>query len=199
MTFHLPDDAGLIEVAGKAAFERGRGYHCAGRVALSKVSPSELTGAAQGTQTCSLWMRFVDGDWQWDCSCPAADAGALCEHLIAAILTAREEGSEGEPAIVRAKSRRKPDDLPGFLRAQPAERLAGWLQVLADEDGDIEKRLLLYRAAEQPGTLKAALAKVLNTGGFLDYQRAMAYAKRLKAIGQLNELLVRWPTPACSG
>lgn len=55
-----------------------------------------------------------------------------------------------------------------FLRAQPADRLAAWLQALAKEDGDIEKRLLLYRAAEQPDALKPALAKLLNSGGFLD-------------------------------
>lgn len=39
---------------------------------------------------------------------------------------------------------------------------------LASEDRDVEKRLLLYRAASAPGALKAALSKVLATGSFLD-------------------------------
>ena len=192
MTLHLPGDAALIKLAGKAAFERGRGYYRDRRVVLSKVSPTALAAVAQGTQRYTLSMKFADGDWQWCCSCPAADAGALCKHLVAAILTARDEANESDAVSARSTSRAKSDDLFAFLRAQPAERLAGWLQALADEDGDIEKRLLLYRAAEQPGALKAALAKVLNTGGFLDYRRAMTYAKRLQAvIGQLNELLLR--------
>jgi hypothetical protein len=50
MSCHFPDDAQLLELAGKAAFERGRGYHVAGRVALSLVSDSALAGEAYGTK-----------------------------------------------------------------------------------------------------------------------------------------------------
>ncbi|MEO9214675.1 MAG: SWIM zinc finger family protein [Rhodanobacter sp.] len=195
MPDQLPDDAELIEMAGEAAFKRGLGYARAGRVALSKVSVTALAGEAHGTETYSLWLKHAKGDWQWDCSCPAADDGAFCKHLVAAVLTARQEVSEdADDVAARPKGRAKPEALLTFLRAQPADRLAAWLQALADEDGDIEKRLLLYRAAEQPGALKPALAKLLNTGGFLDYRRAMAYAKRLHtAIEQLAEVLRRDP------
>lgn len=186
----LPDDEELIELAGPAAFKRGQGYWRAGRVALSKVSASNLAGEAHGTETYSLWLKRVKNDWQWDCSCPAADGGAFCKHLVAAVLTAREEVVDADEVATKPKKRAKPDDLLAFLRAQPAERLAGWLHALAAEDGDVEKRLLLYRAAEQPGALKAALAKLLNTGGFLDYRRAMTYARRLHtAVEQLMDVL----------
>ena len=198
MATDLPSNSELIELAGKAAFERGRGYHRAGRIALSKVSTTALAGEAHGTDTYNLWLKCAGDNWHWDCNCPAADGGSLCKHLVAAVLTARDEAAEGDAVEGRPRSsskpRTKPDELVIFLRAQPAERLAGWLQELADEDGDIEKRLLLYRAADEPGALKAALAKLLNTGGFLDYRRAMAYAQRLQAaIGQLHELLQRDP------
>lgn len=190
----LPDDDELIERAGPAAFKRGQGYWRAGRIALNKVSATALAGEAHGTETYSLWLKHAKGDWQWDCSCPAADGGGFCKHLVAAVLTAREEVVDAEQAAIKPTRRAKADNLLTFLRAQPAERLAGWLQALADEDGDVEKRLLLYLAAEQPGALKAALAKLLNTGGFLDYRRAMAYAKRLHtAIEQLSALLQRDP------
>ncbi len=182
-------------MAGEAAFKRGLGYARAGRVALSKVSVTALAGGAHGTETYSLWLKHAKGGWQWDCSCPAADDGAFCKHLVAAVLTARQEVSDDAADVVaRPKGRAKPEALLTFLRAQPADRLASWLQALADEDGDVEKRLLLYRAAEQPGALKPALAKLLNTGGFLDYRRAMAYAQRLHtAIGQLSDVLRRDP------
>lgn len=194
MSEQLPDESELIELAGEAAFGRGRGYHRAGRVALSKVSSSALAGEAHGTETYSLWLKCAADGWRWDCSCPAADGGGFCKHLVAAVLTAGDEATVGEGVEARTKSapkgRAKQGELLIFLRAQPAERLAGWLHALADEDGDIEKRLLLYRAAEQPGALKAALAKVFNTGGFLDYRRAIAYAQRLQvAIGQLQDRL----------
>lgn len=190
----MPDDDELIALAGPAAFKRGQGYWRAGRVALSKVSATALAGEAHGTETYSLWLKHTNGDWQWDCSCPAADGGVLCKHLVAAVLTAREEVPDAEGVVTKPTRRAKRDDLLTFLRAQPAERLAGWLQALANEDRDVEKRLLLYRAAEQPDALKAALAKLLNTGGFLDYRRAVAYANRLHtAIEQLTDLLERDP------
>lgn len=196
----FPDDALLLEWAGNAAFVRGRGYHAGGRVALSKVADAALVGEAQGTEMYRLWLKREDGDWQWSCDCPAADAGAFCKHLVAAVLTARGEVVESEeagPSSKSSKRRAAParrDELLAFLRAQPAERLAGWLHALAGEDGDIEKRLLLYRAAEQPETLKSALAKLLHTGGFLEYRRAIDYARRLDAaIEQLRNLLQRDP------
>jgi tetratricopeptide (TPR) repeat protein len=190
---HFPDDDELIELAGAAAFLRGQDYWRAGRVALSQTAATILAGEANGTETCGLWLRHANGDWQWHCTCPAAVDGSLCKHLVAAVLTARE-GVVVADEVMRKKPKRRaqPDDLLTFLRAQSAERLAGWLQALADENRDIEKRLLMYRAAEQPGALKAALARVLNTGRFLNYRRAMDYAKRLRsAINQLTDVLRR--------
>ncbi|HET6169420.1 MAG TPA: SWIM zinc finger family protein [Terracidiphilus sp.] len=189
----------MLEWAGKAAFERGRGYHAGGRVVLSKVAGAALIGNAHGTETYRLWLKREGGDWQWACDCPAADGGAFCKHLVAAVLTARDEveGEEARPSSKSSKRHAAParkDELLAFLRTQPAARLAGWLHALAGEDGDIEKRLLLYRAAEQPDTLKPAFAKLLNTGGFLDYRRAIDYARRLDAaIEQLRNLLQRDP------
>lgn len=198
MPSRFPDDAELIELAGKAAFERGRGYHAAGRVALSLVSPDALAGKAHGSETYRLRMASDGRDWLWDCDCPAASDGALCKHLVAAVLTARDElesaDETGSPQAEGNTATTREDELLAFLQTQPAQRLAGWLHALAREDGDVEKRLLLYCAAEQPGALKAALAKLLNTGGFLDYRRAIDYARRLDAaIEQLESVLQRDP------
>ena len=86
------------------------------------------------------------------------------------------------------------DDLHEFLRAQSAARLAGWLKALADGDPEIDKRLRLYRAADDPAALKAALAKLLNSGGFLDHRGSQRYARRLGAvIEQIRALLTRDP------
>jgi hypothetical protein len=117
---------------------------------------------------------------------------------VAAVLTARDDAADadevGVPQKKRASASLRKDELLAFLRAQPADQLAEWLHALAAENGDVEKRLLLYRAAEQPGALKTALAKLLNTGGFLDYRRAIDYARRLNvAIEQLLDMLLRDP------
>lgn len=198
MSDHFPDDACLIELAGTAAFERGRAYHAAGRVALSLVAEAALAGEAHGTETYRLRLAHDGSDWLWDCDCPAAADGAFCKHLVAAVLTARDEAEDGDgtaaPKKKPASASVRKGELLAFLHAQPAARLAGWLHALAQEDGNVEKRLLLYRAAEQPEALKAALAKLLNAGGFLDYRRAIDYARRLgAAIELLQDMLSRDP------
>ncbi len=200
MTHHLPGDSDLLELAGKAACERGRSYHAAGRVALSLVSESALAGEAHGSETYRLRLAWDGSKWLWDCDCPAAAGGAFCKHLVAAAVTARDEADAESGAATDAQAKRRTtapvrtDELLEFLRAQPAERLAGWLHALGREHGDIHKRLLLYRSAEQPGALKSALGKLLNAGGFLDYRRAIDYARRLDAaIEQLQSLLQRDP------
>lgn len=203
MPCHFPDDVQLLELAGNAAFERGRGYHAAGRVALSQVSESAFSGEAHGSETYRLRLKSDGDEWQWDCDCPAAADGAFCKHLVAAVLTARSDAMDAEETGAdetgtqkkkRVSAPTRKDELLVFLRAQPAERLARWLHALAAENGDVEKRLLLFRAAEQPGALKTALAKLLNAGGFLDYRRAIDYAWRLDAaIEQLQDMLPRDP------
>jgi tetratricopeptide (TPR) repeat protein len=169
-------DAELIELAGKAAFGRGRGYHADGRVRLAETSADAVAGKAEGNRTYSFWLKRDGGQWRWSCACPAADDGAFCKHLVAAVLTVRDGDAEaGETKSIR-------DDLLQFLCAQPVERLAGWLKALADDDADVDKRLRLFRAAQEPAALKAAVSKVLSPGGFLDYRASLRYAERLGAL-----------------
>ncbi|TAN04235.1 MAG: hypothetical protein EPN36_09220 [Rhodanobacteraceae bacterium] len=192
----FPDNRQLLEWAGEQALLRGHGYYSDGRISLTQATESSLTGEAYGSETYGLWLRREGKQWTWHCDCPAADGGVFCKHLVAAVLTARKEDSdagdaEGESAPAAA---RQPGELLAFLRAQPVERLSGWLHELALEDRDIEKRLLLYRAAEQPDALKTALGKLFNTGGWLDYHGAIRYARRLDAaIEQLRDVLQRDP------
>ncbi|MGK2940123.1 MAG: SWIM zinc finger family protein [Immundisolibacter sp.] len=191
-------DADLERLAGKAACERGRGYYREGRVHLTAVAADALEGEAHGTETYRLWLRCDGGAWRWDCECPAADSGALCKHLVAAVLIARDGAPDDAPpddesdqAPRKASAVRAREDLRAFLHSQPARRLADWLAALADADPEVDKRLRLQRAVQQPGALKEALAKLLNTG-FLDYRASLRYADRLGAAvavleGRLGE------------
>lgn len=183
-------DAELLELAGKSAFARGRGYAADDRVRLVDVDESGLRAEAQGSEMYALWLKREDRKWRWQCDCPAADDGSFCKHLVAAVLTARGESDTDDAPAARTKKRR--DDLLDFLRAQPAQRLAGWLKAFADDDAEIDKRLRLYRAGDDPATLKTALGKLLDPGGFLDWRRSRQYAQRLDAaIAQLESQLAR--------
>lgn len=198
MSMPFPDEAWLQETAGGRTYARGMGYARNGRIALSEISASALAGEAFGTETYRFRLDRKGEDWQWHCDCRAAEDGSFCKHLVAAVLTAHggREDDAGE-AVSRAGPRERqaePDSLRQFLQSQPAERLADWLHRLALAHRDVERQLLLYRAASQPGAMKDALTKVLATGGFLDYRRTIDYASRLDAaIEQLRELVQRDP------
>jgi uncharacterized Zn finger protein len=199
MSMPLPDDEWLRSEAGDGAFARGKDYAHDGLVELSQLTDSMLRGEAHGTETYRLRVEYQGGDWDWHCDCPAADGGVFCKHLVAAVLTARDNVGENDteptprPATRRGRAA-EPVNLLKFLQAQPAQRLADWLHALALEYRDVERQLLLRHAATQPGVLKDALAKALATGSFLDYRRTLDYAARLDpAIEQLRSTLARDP------
>lgn len=198
MSDQWPGVEAMQEWAGERAFERGSRYFLEGRVRVSRTKGGAITGEAHGTDVYALWLKNTDGEWDWHCDCPAAEGGAFCKHLVAAVMAAANDAmcttGDGKVDGVAKRAANKPDELLTFLRAQSAERLAGWLHELAQDDRDIEKCLQLYRAAEQPAALKTALGKLINTGGFLDYRGAMRYAQRLEAgIEQLRGVLARDP------
>lgn len=184
-------DAELIDLAGEAAFKRGRKYHAEGRVQITQQTADTLHADVRGSERYSLGLRSLKGEWTGRCSCPAAAGGDFCKHLVAAALTAREAEATGEAGPPTS------DALLEFLRAQPAERLAGWLKTLADEDRDIGKRLRLYRAADDPAELKKALGKMLNAGGFLDYHGSMRYADRIGAVIDVLEAQLQRDPASC--
>ena len=178
-------DAELKELAGAAAFSRGRGYYADGRVRLLKSGKAQFEAEAEGSETYRLWLKRDGKGWRWDCSCPAADDGGFCKHLVAAVLLWRDGNPEPQT---------EQDDLLDYLRMQPAERLALWLKQLADEDTDVERRLRLFQAESNPALLKKTLGSVLGVRGFLDYQRSLDYAHRLgPVIAQLETSLASSP------
>lgn len=197
----LPDNDWLLDAAGPGAVERGVGYYRKGRVSLTENTDVALWAEARGSETYALELAEDGAGWRWQCACPAADGGGFCKHLVAAVLVARDAlvgAPSPETVQTRTRGARKGNravreaSLLDFLMAQPVETLAGWLHELAQTDAGVERRLWLYRAADQPDELKAALGKLLNTGGFLDYRGAMRYAAQLDAgIAQLQTLLAR--------
>lgn len=177
-------DAELKQLAGAAAFARGRGYHADGRVRLLREGENGIEGEAEGNELYRLWLKREQGEWRWGCSCPAADDGSFCKHLVAAALVWREGTPPRRPG--------KEDELLDFLRTQPAERLAGWLAELAGEDSDIARRLRLHQSRDDPAKLKKSLSEALATHGLLDYHRSMDYARRLgPVLTQLQEQIRR--------
>ncbi|MGH9433287.1 MAG: SWIM zinc finger family protein [Terriglobia bacterium] len=179
-------DFELKELAGSAAFARGRSYHAEGRVRLLRQGAEQIEAEAKGSELYRLWLKREKGEWRWGCACPAAADGSFCKHLVAAAMVWRDGMAKPRPD--------EQDKLLGYLHKQPAARLARWLAELAHEDSDVARRLKLHQSEGDPAKLKKALSDELGTSGFLDYHRSMDYARRLgPVLIQLRELTERDP------
>ena len=189
----LADDQ-LLALTSAAVFKRGRNYARQGRVSLTWHDQTGLQGKVAGQDTYSVSLKRDGERWLWNCTCPAADDGAFCKHLVAAVLDARDGGDhsgESEVAPTTTKGSRQ-QQLKDFLRAQKSERLVAWLIEFAGQDRTIRDQLELARAADDPAELKKLLSKALSIRSFADYRQTMAFARKLDPfIEQLNEMIKR--------
>lgn len=187
------DDAALLALAGAASLKRGLAYFRDGRIEISFSDERGLKGVAYGQTRYPLSLGLAGRQWKWQCACPAADDGSFCKHLVAAVLTARENDAPGGATKASAGTSRR-GALGTFLKAQPAERLADWLLALADEDPAIGERLELHRAAKDPAQLKDTVKRLLGVRRFLDYHETRSFARKLDPLlEQLNALLEHDP------
>ena len=141
-------DAELKQIAGTGAFARGREYAQAGRISLDACSADGLRGHALGTRRYALRLQRENGQWQWDCECPAADDGSFCKHLVAAVIAARAAASEAGACA----SARDAEDRDRMVQAL-GHRLAE-IEVLHAR-GDV---IGLHAQGQQLGTLLASMS-----------------------------------------
>lgn len=200
-------DAVLRDTAGATIFARGQAYLAEQRVTIRKASAAEVAADVSGNDEYRTRLWFKDGELHSTCTCPHADEGAFCKHMVAAALAWRDSlGSEpaGEPretaaAGTDAAPRRSAADerrevLLGFLVEQEKGWLADQLLQAATNDPVLEKRLLLAartrRAEDDPKALERALSEAIANPGVLDWRGSNRFARRLDApIDHLAQLL----------
>jgi len=163
------------------------GYFRDGRVTLSERREDGFDARAEGTASYRLWLRADGGRLDWACTCPAAENGGFCKHLVAGALAWLGGDDDDEPT--------EPEQsLHSALQAQPAERLADWLYQAALDDPALARSLRL-RLSGGAAELKKALGAMLRKRGFLDWQRSMAFAQRLQEpLALLTDQLQRDPS-----
>lgn len=166
----------IADVAGSGPLGRGYRYWRAGHVRQFEQSEHEWKGTVAGSRDYSAWVREDRRGIRWDCTCPAADDGSFCKHLVAISLEAL---IHDEDPVVQ-KNRAAANRFREALLAQPVETLVDWLMEFASDDLGIRENLQVRLSLFSPEELKANLRAKLRTGGFLDYRRSMDYAAGLE-------------------
>jgi uncharacterized Zn finger protein len=97
-------DETLLDCAGKTIFARGVEYFEQGLVTLARDGGGNATFEVEGTQTYSTEVYFEDVGLHVDCTCPHAQNGDFCKHMVAAALLWRRHLG-GEAAAPPRKAR----------------------------------------------------------------------------------------------
>jgi uncharacterized Zn finger protein len=169
----FPSDESLARIAGATTFKRARAYANSGAVDITQRTDREVLALVTGQDEYQVKVSRLDFEGRSSCTCPAFDRGALCKHVVATAIVARDGAPDIEPEA-------GPEDgLRDFLARQPAQQLATWLTELAESDPTIAKRLRVYQVRQNPAALRKALAQLLRPPSFLDWRRSRAYAQEL--------------------
>src|SRR5699024_3905097 len=123
----------LRDRVGEVIFERGRRYATEGRVALQRHGPTSAEPVVTGSEDYVVEIEVASRDLAGSCTCPFAEDGFCCKHMVATVRRWAEAGREDEAPGGDAfqqendgESAPESDEeerLRGFLAEQPL----GWL------------------------------------------------------------------------
>lgn len=204
-------DSALRDSAGPAVFSRGLAYWREGAVELVRDDGNSATFQAQGSQLYAVELYFEDPGLHVNCTCPHAQDGHFCKHMVAAAMVwrqtlggappAQDVTPADEPGKARATQERmakslqtraaKADQLRSFLAAQPAQALADRLWDHAQRDRDLLAELKGWAAAASaagdPKALRRAVEELmkLSSRQYLEPAEVRAWALRAEQARKL--------------
>lgn len=211
---HLLSDQALADMSGPTVFERGLNYaasglaETAGDVTLRPGEQAAIEATVHGNlpYAVRLWIS-ADDELDGACTCPHAQDGNFCKHLVALALawraalgdaaaislpqTARKQSSATQKSSVQTE---RQDALRRFIWEQDASVLAERLWSWAERDRACMADLKIWasssKAVDDPKALRAAIDAVLpRRNGYLDWRRSNDYARQGSAV---MELLRPW-------
>jgi len=163
----------LRELAGEAAFERGRKYFEDGHVASVKKSGAGFKGIVLGSEPYTVRVVARGDSFEHDCSCPVGGEGEFCKHLVAASLAWLQRGKN---SVVESPY----EKLRAWLKNQDNETLAELLFEQALHDKTLFRQLSLKAVRGSAGKDIAGLRKLFEQAvsyrDFVPYEESRDYA-----------------------
>jgi hypothetical protein len=196
-------DTSLRDAAGALVYERGLAYAADNRVRLLRDDGAGATFDVIGTRTYRIELYFEDLGLHVDCTCPHAQEGSFCKHMVAAAVMWRQHLGGGEApkpqaappdarsskaAQTRAANRER---LKAFVYAQPAVELANRLWKQAEIDSYLMKELRAWaasaRANDHPKALQEAVNELLafSAKRIIYGREVWAWAERARQVEPL--------------
>lgn len=87
--YKLLNDRTIRDFAGNTIYSRGTEYFRAGRVEIESVNEEEASCRVRGTRYYYVTLWNQSNELAAMCTCPYADSGWFCKHMVAASLAVR--------------------------------------------------------------------------------------------------------------
>ena len=204
------DAATVARLAGPFVYPRGAMYVRDGRVEQAEVRDARMGATVRGTMPYFVELWADRGRPRWSCTCPAAEDGSFCKHVVAAALSlvpgesprlivslAGDGRRRGGSATGRPSESDTDRELADFVRGLPPDRLVEVVLDRAAADWRLRERLLAdARAARGAGPDLAEWRRRIDRAfrassrrGFVTYDEAPGWAAGVdEVIDALDDL-----------
>ena len=204
------DAATVARLAGPFVYPRGALYVSDGRVEQAEVRDGRMGATVRGTMPYFVELWADRSRPRWSCTCPAAEDGSFCKHVVAAALSlgagespplivpvAGDDRRRGGSAAGRPSESDTDRELADFVRGLPPDRLADVVLDRAASDWRLRERLLAdARAARGAGPDLAEWRRRIDRAfrassrlGFVAYGEAPGWAAGVdEVIDALEDL-----------
>jgi len=173
--------------AGSASFERGERYFAEGRVGDMHAGTDSIRAIVCGTDEYHVQLDWREDDLDYECDCPVGNRYEFCKHCVAVGLAWLVQISDGNPAESGDARIR------GWLEGREKTDLINMIMEIADRDSASYKRLALKAASSSHDlkALKQSILESVSTSGFVDYYGARRYGRKVAAVTEMLEEMLR--------
>ncbi len=191
----------LRRMAGARSFERGLWYFN-GRHVRSVVSQENgIAGKVEGTHVYKVRLSVDRGSLDYSCTCPMGKDGECCKHCVALGLAWLNQENPADAASITSgkRSNRKPAvtmrDVRAYLAAQKTDVLVDLLMRHAEQDENLQRRLLMMAAKKAANgldvaTYRQAIEDAIVPDDFVSYDEMYDYTRKVdEVIDSIENLL----------
>jgi uncharacterized Zn finger protein len=179
----------LRRLAGAQSFARGQAYFAAGHVRTLLDDGETVAARVFGTREYRVRLDAVDGDLEYDCTCPVGRDGDFCKHCVAMglawLASKQREGSS--LSANTDKSTVTMQDVRVFLGGLDKAELVEMVIAQAKEDDRLRQKLLLRTARSRKEGLdlavwRRAIDRAVEIDDFVDYHDAYDYMRDIDTV-----------------
>ena len=172
----------LRDRVGEVLYERGRRYAAEGRVHMRRHDATGADAEVDGSETYEVEVEAAERGVAGSCSCPFAEDGFFCKHMVAAVLCWLEEDSDAGPRRVSsADGAAPPVRAAGRVLPGPGERPENVSEGSEEPHADTAEEHRLRTFLSQQGT--GWLVDMLLEAGRRDPMFAARLAVQVGASG----------------